>query len=261
MSAASAGSTCALVEVAEGEAVAHREGSRALGQRLLDLEEGLARPRVVSLDQVVVGQERPHARALGPDLARALERRARLLGLVLALVDLPEDHLHQALARVVGAELLEQRDRVLHLGALVRASDLHRLDEAALALRGALGQLDAPSRAAPRCRAAASPPRGSRRPSRRLGSAATIFCASSAFWPGRTGSSRCAAAARRGPASPRRTSWSTRSAPPCPRLVRRSPSRRGERRECQTRHASCHRSILLASIALDGRRLETRSRV
>ena len=33
----------ALVEVAEGEPVTHRERRRALRQRLLDLEEGLAR--------------------------------------------------------------------------------------------------------------------------------------------------------------------------------------------------------------------------
>ena len=82
-------------------------------------------------------------RGLAGPIASALSNAARAFsGSFVALVELAEDHLDEALAGVVGGELLERRDGVLEVRALVRAGDHHGLDEAALAVRGLLRELD-----------------------------------------------------------------------------------------------------------------------
>ena len=126
-----------LVEVAEREAVADRERRRPLRQGLLDVEEGPAGLLVFAPHEVLVREERANARAGRADLVRPAEGRPRLVR-VHALVDLPQDDLHEPLAGVVRGQLLERRDRLLEVRPLVRAGDHHRVDEAPLPVRGLL---------------------------------------------------------------------------------------------------------------------------
>jgi hypothetical protein len=95
----------------------------------------------LTLQQVVAGQERFHACRAWPDGLRLLERGARLVRLVVARVELPEDRVDEPLTGVVLRHRLERLDGLREREPLVGARVVHALDEAPLAVGRLLGQL------------------------------------------------------------------------------------------------------------------------
>src|SRR5881296_360716 len=125
--------------MAECDAEAYDEGHRALLQAVLDRLIGSARPAVVALQEVVAGQERFDTGTLGADGLGLLEGDTRLLGLVIAGIDLPEDDMNETLPGIVLGQRLQRFDRLLEIYALVDARVIHALYEPPLAVGGIHG--------------------------------------------------------------------------------------------------------------------------
>ena len=115
------------------------KGTDPLG-RLFSTASRLARLAVLALQEVVVCDERVHARA-GRESLRLLEGNERAVAAGIAVLQLAQDDVDEPLSGIVDAERFQGRDGLREVDALVEARVRHRLDEPALAVGRVLGEL------------------------------------------------------------------------------------------------------------------------
>src|SRR5690242_7433116 len=111
--------------MAESDAEPDGEGHGALWQAVLDRLIGSTRFAVAALQEVVAGKKSFDTETLGADGLGLFEGDTRLLGLVVARIDLSEDDLDQPLSRIVFGQRLQRFDRLLEIDALVDARVVH----------------------------------------------------------------------------------------------------------------------------------------